>query len=259
MKLSDKAKESLQVVIQKFQAGDLSPLVDVVMLARRPDDTMPAARWSLGNRVLAYVQSGGQLDCRGFRQWEQVGRKVKKGGRGVFILAPSTIKIEQDGEADVRVVGFHTLAVFALSETEGDDLARVDYAPAQLPPLADVAQRLGVTLDYAAMPEEGHAAMYVPKHDAIVMGTHSRQVFWHELAHAAHARIAAPTHRGKVADKEVVAEFTACVLSALYGEDYSGNAWRYISEYADDPLTAIYKALADVEKVLDLLLGEDGA
>jgi len=36
--------------------------------------------------------------------------------------------------------------------------------------------------------------------------------------------------------------------------DHSGNAWRYISQYADNPLVAITKALSTVEKVLQALI-----
>ena len=36
--------------------------------------------------------------------------------------------------------------------------------------------------------------------------------------------------------------------------DHAGNAWKYISLYANDPLIAITKALGTVEKVLAVLL-----
>lgn len=257
MKLSDKAKESLQKVVAQFEAGDLSPIVKIVMIPRLPEDAMPSVKWSLPNRVMAYMQCG-QLDARGFRQWEHVGRKVRKGGRGIFILGPSTAKTKdkKTGEERLAVVGFHTVPVFPLSETEGDALPAVDYTPRQMPPLVDVAQRLGVKVEYASMEEEGHAGFYVPKHDSILLGTHDRSVFWHELAHAAYSRVESPT-KAKGADEEVVAEFVACVLAALYGQDDTGNAWRYIRQYAEDPLTAIHKALADVEKVLAILLEEE--
>ncbi len=46
------------------------------------------------------------------------------------------------------------------------------------------------------------------------------------------------------------------VLCQLYGYDHTGNAWAYIAGYNKDPLRAIYKALATVEKILDLLYGQ---
>ena len=88
MKLSDKAQAALDRVVQQFQSGDLSPIVQVVRLQLPAD--CPASHWSLGNRVLAYAQSG-SLDCRGYRQWQAAGRQVQKGSRAAFILAPHLV------------------------------------------------------------------------------------------------------------------------------------------------------------------------
>ena len=62
---------------------------------------------------------------------------------------------------------------------------------------------------------------------------------------------------GQQVDQEVTAEFCAAVLMDLYSfSDYTGNAWNYISHYADEPLLAITKALGTVEQVISALLGE---
>jgi len=88
----------------------------------------------------------------------------------------------------------------------------------------------------------------------IALGTHDPHVFFHELAHATHARLNGQLKGGPHEDQEVVAEFTACVLTHLYGlGDRTGNAWQYIKSYARDPLVAIAKALDTVGKVLELL------
>jgi hypothetical protein len=78
---------------------------------------------------------------------------------------------------------------------------------------------------------------------------------FHELAHAAHARIEGGLKGGQHAGQETVAEFTATVLMHLYGlGDRTGNCWKYVQGYAANPLQAIFKALHTVEKVLALLL-----
>ena len=79
--------------------------------------------------------------------------------------------------------------------------------------------------------------------------------FFHELAHAIHARIAGELKGAQTAEQETVAEFTAAVLMDLYGySDHTGNAWQYISHNAKDPLIAISKAMGTTEKVLKVLL-----
>lgn len=255
MKLSDKAQESLGKVISAFESGDLSPVTDLIKIRRATNDKFPAGSWSLANQIIAFIQAGGELDCRGFRQWEEVSRKVRKGARAVYILAPKVIKIddEQTGEEKRIVSGFATIPVFPVHQTEGESLPTFDYAPTELPPLYDVAKRFGLTVEYGPM--SGAHGWYSPSEHHIELGVHHPAVFFHELAHAAHDRIET-LKGGQDAEQETVAEFTAAVLAELYGTSYTGDAWHYIKHYSSDPLTAIYKALSTVEKVLSLILDE---
>ncbi len=64
-------------------------------------------RWSLNNRMLAVMQLAGRgedldrLHLMGFRQWERLGRRVRKGAKAVWILAPVTRRVrEQDDAGD---------------------------------------------------------------------------------------------------------------------------------------------------------------
>jgi hypothetical protein len=226
--------------------------VEVVCLRRHEADA-PSQAWSLSNQVLAYVQTG-SLDCRGYRQWEQVGRHVKRDSRAAYILAPITILVEnEDGEKVSVVRGFKSVPVFAVHDTEGKPLPQVDYTPATLPPLSDVARKLGVTVCWHPTPTDRLGDCNASG-THINVGTHDVEVFFHKLAHAAHARINGQLKGGQHADQETIAEFSACVLMQLYGlGDRSGNAWRYISCYAKDPIQAIASALTTVEKVLAAL------
>jgi antirestriction protein ArdC len=67
----------------------------------------------------------------GFYAWNQLGRKVKKGERGIRILAPIVgihRKLEEGAEKDITkqnrpvVVGFRNAYVFDISQTEGEEL-----------------------------------------------------------------------------------------------------------------------------------------
>jgi len=254
MKLSENAEKALAAVVAKFVAGDLSPIVEIARI--QPQGGMPSEKWTLSNRVLAYIQTG-DLDCRGFRQWQSVGRYVKPGSHAAFILAPILIPYTDPdtGEERVTLKGFKAVAVFGVDDTEGKDLPKVDYAPRELPPLANVAKRLGVRVDYMPLPSD-RLGSCATDGSRIRLGSQDPQVFFHELAHAAQSRIDGKLKGGQDAGQEVVAELSAAVLSQLYGFDRTGNAWSYIAAYAD-PLPAIIKALATVEKVLALLLGDE--
>jgi hypothetical protein len=120
--------------------------------------------------------------------------------------------------------------------------------------LFDVAQKFNIAVDFVPVAPNklGDARIDGSK---IRLGSNDPSVFFHELTHAIHARIDGELKGGQQADQETIAEFTAAVLMDFYGlGDRSGNAWRYISMYAKDPLLAITKALGTIEKVLAILI-----
>jgi hypothetical protein len=253
MKLSDKAQESMNKVIEKFQNGDLSPISRVARI--RLDPSAPAYKWSLSNKILAFIQAE-ELDCRGFGQWKDIGRSIKKGCKAVYIVRPLTIKVttEETEEKENRIcIGFSTIPVFAASDTEGEGLVQ-NYQPVEFPPLLDVAQKFNIAVEFVPIVPDrlGDSKTDGSK---IRIGTKDPSVFFHELTHAIQAKVEGPLQGGQQTDQETVAEFTAAVLMDFYGfRDHSGNAWNYISHYATDPLTAITKAMGTVEKVLQVLL-----
>jgi len=254
-KLSPNAQRSLDRVVKKFESGDLSPISKVARI--RLDTNAPANKWSLSNRVLAFVQAE-EMDCRGFRQWQQVGRQVKKGSKAVYIIRPHTIKKseEDDQKDEVICVGFSHIPVFAASCTEGES-SLPGYVPVELPPLAEVASKFGIQIEYIPIAPD-RLGDCNKEGSRIRLGTHEPKIFFHELTHAIHARIDGGLKGGQHTDQETIAEFTTAVLMDFYGlGDHSGNAWKYISHYAKDPLIAITKAMGTVEQVLGVLLEKD--
>lgn len=258
MKLTPKAQASLDKVIARFQSGDLGPVVEVALLKRK-GGPVPFDTWSFGNKVMAYVQSGGSTDLRGYNQWREAGRQVKKGSCASFILVPRVVKKESDdGEEEARLIGFLAGAIFPYHMTEGEPLPEHDYAPAEPPPLMEVAGRLGVEVAWKPLPPDRRGDCDLAG-TRVNLGTHDVRTWFHELAHAAHARADGGLEKGGAAEarQETVAEICAAVLASLYGHDYTGNAWKYISALHKDPLTAVVKAMAEVEKVLGVIF-DDG-
>mgnify|MGYP003973971591 FL=1 len=250
MQLSDKAQASINKVVKRFKSGDLSPISSVVRI--EIDQSAPAMKWSLSNKILAFAQAE-ELDCRGFRQWQNMGRQIKKGSGATYIFRPHTIKSTTKDEEENICVGFSPVAVFPASCTSGDE-ELPGYKPAELPPLADVAQKFGIAVSYVPVTQDklGDCKADGSK---IRLGSHNPRIFFHELSHAIHARIEGKLTGGQQVNQETIAEFTTAVLMDFYGlEDHTGNAWEYISQYANDPLIAITKALGTVEKVFKLLI-----
>ena len=251
MKISENAQKSIDRVIEKFKTGDISQITKVARL--KIADNAPSNSWSLSNKVLAFLQAD-ELDCRGYRQWLEAGRSIKKGSKAVYILVPHLIK-KEDKETEEKksvCVGFVTTPVFAASSTTGDR-PLPEYEPVSLPPLFDVAKNMGISIEYLPI---ANNKLGDCKTDGsrIRLGTHEQSIFFHELAHAIHAKINNGLKEGQNKQQEIIAEFTSCVLMDLYEfGDSSGNAWEYISSYSSNPLIAITKALSTVEKVLQVI------
>ena len=220
---------------------------------------MPCAHWSLSNRLLVFLS--GTDDARGFRQWQEIGRYVRQGAKALHILAPILVKKrdEEDGEEEKVVKGFRVVPVFRFEDTEGEPLNHPQLLPPQPPPLLEVAQAWGITVAYRAI-DSPCMGSYSPDRKQIVLCTHDEDVFFHELAHAAHERVLGTLKRGQDWKQEIVAELTAATLMHLFGKrPNDGWSYRYISEYAEKAGKDVYRAcltvIADVEKCLSLILG----
>jgi len=248
--MTPNAEKAMQEVIHKFQTGELSELIKITAFEIPP--SWPSARWSMGNKVLAYVQAR-TLNVRGFQAWKDVKRQVKKGSHGIYIWAPRIIKKVEKGEDKSKLIGFFPVVVFPIDATEGE-LLKEDLTPRQLPPLFNVASRLGVTVKFQPVAPDrlGDCG-----HNMINLGTDAPPVFWHELAHAAHQAID-PEYKDRSSQyKEIVAEFTACVIANLYGYDYTGMTWQYLMMFSNDPLKAIMRAGHHIDQVLNLIFAKE--
>src|ERR1700734_104360 len=87
--------------------------------------------YSLGNVLEIARQRPDATRVAGLYAWNQLGRKVKKGEKGIRILAPMIgVRRKKDSEAekDIRtqnqavLVGFRSAYVFDVTQTEGNDL-----------------------------------------------------------------------------------------------------------------------------------------
>jgi len=180
----EKIQAAMNVVLAAVESGNA-----IDMAARSALSPAPCARWSLGNRFLA--MAAGTSDARGFQQWKQVGRYVKAGAKAFYILAPRMIRVgsttNDDGadEAVYGLRGFLAVPVFRFEDTDGRPLPSAE--PKTPPPLTDVAARLGVPVRYASGNGSAYG-FYSLRENTIVLHTHDADVFFHELAHAAHRR-----------------------------------------------------------------------
>ena len=84
-------------------------------------------RYSFNNCILIAVQFPQARIVQGFHAWKKLGRSVKKGEKGIGIIAPMIgRKKDEEGQADdstgKTIFGFKVVHVFDVSQTEGDEL-----------------------------------------------------------------------------------------------------------------------------------------
>lgn len=80
--------------------------------------------YSWNNTMLIWMHSPTATQVAGYKTWQQYGRQVRKGEKGIPILAPVTYQVkdsagEPTGESKVF---FKTVYVFDVAQTEGDPL-----------------------------------------------------------------------------------------------------------------------------------------
>ena len=84
--------------------------------------------YSFGNTLLILLQRPDATRVAGYRAWLQLRRQVRKGEKGIAILAPiaNRIRVEDENGEEKVLAGspraFRTAHVFDVAQTDGDDL-----------------------------------------------------------------------------------------------------------------------------------------
>jgi antirestriction protein ArdC len=254
---SGQVRSVLEGIIQRFASGEIP---QAIALAVFPIPNIPCAKWSLLNRTIMVLT--GTADARGIKQWNQVGRSVRKGVKSFKIMAPRFRKVADEESEKTRQVllGFLLVPVFRVEDTQGDPL---DYEQIKLPefPLLERAREWGIPVK--AIP--GNARYYgyfSANRSEIAVASPEECVFFHELSHAAHHQVS-PLKPGQDWKQEIVAELSAAVLCHLVGKQpvNLGQHYHYIEDYAQkakrDVVRACTEVFGDIEKVLRLILKQN--
>lgn len=250
------AKQTLSKVVDLFSSQDLPGIIKTAFIDVRGK---PAGKWTLSNRFVMMAQ--GTRDARGYRQWQEVGRYVKKGAKAIYILRPKLVKKteEKDGQVDEKqiCIGFSCLPVFRYEDTDGKALEECANIP--LPPLAEVALAWGYKIEFGSSAYFGYGSMS-EKTNEIKLATKDPWVFFHELGHVAHSRLE-KLKPGQDPEQETIAELVAVVLAEMFGFEIKGEAQKYIanstgSKTPEQVGRQCLKVLSKVDKILTLILDE---
>ena len=215
--------------------------------------SVPCRKWSYLNQFIVFLS--GTSDARGYQQWKEAGRTVKKGAKALYIIVPMIYKVKnkdnEEEDEDEILKGFKAMPVFRLQDTEGKALDYennlAEFDPGSLP-LIDIAHSLGITVTAGLTGDA--CGWFNPTDKSITMGSNNGQTFLHELSHAVDQELP-----GKNSDRsfsEVVAELSAAFLCRLYGFECNiDNANAYIRGWAGKSRTTFEftEALQRVEAI----------
>lgn len=251
-----KVQQVLDKILEAFRTNKIPKAIAITQF---PLFEVPMNKWSFLNRLICYIQ--GSEDFRGFRQWQEVYRFVKKGEKATFILVPLMKKEEKEDET-AKLYGFKGSPVFSVGQTDGKEL---DYQQLILPelPLLEKARSWGLKV----IPIGGNKEMYgyfSQSRNEIGLATNEERVLFHELSHYSHSQVIKGLKGGQDPWQEIVAELSALALCHLVGktaDSQLGNSYEYIEYYAGKlgitPETASLKVLNEVNLVLQFILKED--
>lgn len=200
--------------------------------------------YSFRNCLLIALQSCEATYVAGFARWKQLGRNVKKGEKGLMILAPIVSRKKAEGQADETdnersVRGFRAVHVFEVSQTEGAELpkfSRIEGKPGQkLEKLHAVVRSSGITLEFQSS-LGGARGISEGGRIVVLEGLEPAEEFsvmTHELAHELLHR---STRRKETTRsvRELEAEAVAFVVSRAVGLDAIQHATDYIQLYSGD-------------------------
>ena len=233
----EKVDEALSELEQSLAKGNSESLKTYLRFLGR------FHHYSFCNLLLIYFQCPDATFVAGFLKWQDLGRYVKKGEKGIRILAPLVRKVKEekpDGEKETRrVYGFRVVSVFDLEQTEGEtvpELRTYEGNPAEhLARLEAFTMAKGIRLTWQS---PGMGAKGVSKGGEIEVDPNQSEAekfatlvheVAHELLHRGDRR--AETTRSL---RETEAEAVAFAVCSAVGLESGSSASDYIQLHQGD-------------------------
>lgn len=208
-------------------------------------------QYSINNSLLIWLQNPKASYVAGYQTWaKKLNRQVRKGEKGITILAPCPHKItkevvDQDGnltEKEINFTTFRTATVFDISQTDGDaipeiceelageidgyeklynQLCAVSPVPVEFEDIQNGASGYFNTVSKVIRIKEGMSQMQTVK------------TLIHEIAHSIlHDRETGEEKEAGRSEKEVQAESVAFVVCSMLGIQTDDYSFEYIASWS---------------------------
>lgn len=196
--------------------------------------------YSFHNQILILGQFPGATQVAGYRSWQSFGRQVRRGERGIAILAPIGPSRPVDADAlRLPPLAFKTVRVFDVSQTDGPALPVAveelmgPASPSDLSGLLGVASKLGFRVEWIELRSGrrgdcSHALRRIRVHTGLAPAQ-ALKTLAHELGHAI---LHGPGFAGDRSLAELEAESCAFVTCSSLGIDSSAYSFGYVATWA---------------------------
>jgi antirestriction protein ArdC len=235
----DVIAENVKALIAQLEAGKSDALTAYL------DAMARFHNYSFGNILQIARQRPDATNVAGMYTWNQLGRRVKKGEKGIQIFAPMIGKNRKKQEETEQnrdeksasiLVGFRAVYVFDVAQTDGAELpapaAVTGEAGAHLDRLVEFVQQQGVELEYNERIAPAQGASYGGK-IVLLPGQSKAETFAtlvHELGHEMLHKADRRTATTKVV-RETEAESIAFIVGKAIGLQTGTASADYIQLY----------------------------
>ena len=276
-KAAEQRKAELKDITEKLEKG----VQDVYSSEQYQDLLNTMAKfphYSVNNNILIMMQKPDATLVQSYTGWKKMWRFVKKGEKGIRILAPAPFKLEKeqdkvdesgkvvrdkDGEAvkekiEINMTAFKPVSTFDVSQTEGEPLPQIGVD--ELTGNIEGYQTLFEAIKSASpVPiafediKSGAKGYFHVEENRIALNNGMSEIqnvktAIHEMAHAKlHNSEAQKNNKQSKNSKEVEAESVAYTVCQHYGIDTSDYSFAYVATWSQG------KELPELKESLNII------
>lgn len=255
-------KQAVDFLLKQLEAGKSETLTAYLAAMAR------FHTYSLGNILAIARQRPTASRVAGFSTWKELGRFVKRGEKGIQILAPIVghrrTKDDQEQQTDEKprpvLIGFRAVYVFDVAQTEGADLPEFEHNIAgdvreHRERLIEFLARQNIALEYTENIAPALGVSYGGR-IALLPGQSKAEEFVTLVHEVAHELLHKTDRRTKTTAtvRETEAEAVAFIVGQGIGLEMGRASSDYIQMYAGNA-ALLAESLEVVQRTSAVILG----
>jgi antirestriction protein ArdC len=263
--VNQKTKEAVDFLVAALESGHSEVLTQYLAAMAK------FRSYSFGNIMLIARQKPDATNVAGMRTWNSLGRFIRRGEKGIFILAPmlgkkrtnkadeATAEEREGKDSRPQLYGFRAVYVFDIGQTEGKDLPTLTEVQGDVSGyrerLVRFVETLGITLNYSGkiapakgLSQGGKITLLSGMQPAEEFSTLVHEI-GHELLHRGERRTLTTKQV-----RETEAEAVAFVVCQALGLETGSSSADYIQLWHGDA-SLLRESLEAVQLTAAVILG----